>query len=195
MSTKKKNPQYTVEMMKAACDYGLLNSFTIRGSAKLHGVPESTLRRRLGDSRAAEEWKMGAPTYFTMSEESQLAQHCVDIADKGYGYCKWQIMELAHNMETVKGTNMTPTKHSFYGYLSRFPQVKMVKPKKREKVRNDVSSDNITNYFTALKQVLDQYNLANQSAKIWNVDETGISLDHSPPKILSRRGGQPFSVT
>jgi hypothetical protein len=82
-----KNPQYTVEMMKAACDYGLLNSFTIRGSAKLHGVPESTLRRRLGDSRAAEEWKMGAPTYFTMSEESQLAQHCVDIADKGYGYC------------------------------------------------------------------------------------------------------------
>jgi hypothetical protein len=39
------------------------------------------------DSRAAEEWKMGAPAYFTMSEESQLAQHCVDMADKGYGYC------------------------------------------------------------------------------------------------------------
>lgn len=195
MSTKEKNPQYTVEIMKAACDYGLLNSFTIRGSAKLHGVPENTLRRRLGDSTATEEWKMGAPTYFTMSEESQLAQHCVDMADKGYGYCKWQIMELAHNMATVKGTNMTPTKHWFYGYLSRFPQVKMVKPKKREKVRNDVSSDNITNYFTALKQVLDQYNLTNQSAKIWNVDETGISLDHSPLKILSRRGGHPFSVT
>ena len=64
MCTKKKNPQYTVKMMKAACDYGLLNSFTIRGSAKLHGVPESTLRRRLGDSRAAEEWKMGAPIIF-----------------------------------------------------------------------------------------------------------------------------------
>jgi hypothetical protein len=66
----------------------------------------------------------------------------------------------------------------------------MVKPKKREKVRNAVSSDNIANYFTALKQGLDQYSLTNQSAKIWNVDETGISLDYSPPKILSRRGGQ-----
>jgi hypothetical protein len=104
-------------------------------------------------------------------------------------------MELAHTMATVKGTNMTPTKHWFNGYLSRFPQVKMVKPKKREKVRNAVSSDNIANYFTALKQGLDQYNLTNQSAKIWNVDETGISLDYSPPKILSRRRGQPFSVT
>jgi hypothetical protein len=54
---------------------------------------------------------------------------------------------------------MTPTKHSFYGYLSRFPQVKMVKPKKREKVRNDVSSENIANYVTARKQVSEQYNL------------------------------------
>jgi hypothetical protein len=45
-------------MVKAACDDVLLNSFPIRGSAKLHGVPESTLRRRLGDSRAAEEWKI-----------------------------------------------------------------------------------------------------------------------------------------
>lgn len=71
----------------------------------------------------------------------------------------------------------------------------MVKPKKREKVRNDESSDNITNYFTALKQVLNQYNLTNQPAKIWNVHETGISLDHSLPNIISRRGGQPFSVT
>ena len=74
-------------MEKAACDDVLLNSFPIRGWAKLHGVPKSTLRRRLGDSTAAEEWKMGAPTCFTMSEESQLAQHCVDMADKGYGYC------------------------------------------------------------------------------------------------------------
>jgi len=68
---------------------------------------------------------MGAPTYFTMSEESQLAQHCVDMADKRYGYCKWQIMEPAHNMATLKGINITPTKHWFYGYLSRFPQVKI----------------------------------------------------------------------
>ena len=82
MSTKKMNPHYT------ACNDALLNSFTIRGSANLHGVPESTLRRILGDSKAAEEWKMGAPTYFTMSEESQLAQHCVDMADKGCGHCK-----------------------------------------------------------------------------------------------------------
>ena len=68
-------------------------------------------------------------------------------------------MELAHIMATLKGTNSTPNKQWFYGYLSRFPQFKMVKPKKREKVRNDVSSENIANYVTARKQVSEQYNL------------------------------------
>lgn len=37
--------------------------------------------------------------------------------------------------------------------------------------------------------------MLNKPSKIWNVDETGISLYHSPPKVLSRRGGQPFSIT
>lgn len=141
-------------MLKAACDEVMLNSFTIRGAAKLHNVPESTLRRRLGDSRVAEEWKMDAPTYFSRSEESQLAQHCVDIADIGYCYARWQIIDLAQIVLSSKGINVTLTKHWFYGFLNRFPQVKMVKPKKREKVRNDVTS-NITAYFVELKHVLE----------------------------------------
>ena len=43
---------------------------TIRGSARLHNVPESTLRRRLGDTRDADEWKVGGPTYFSPSQEA-----------------------------------------------------------------------------------------------------------------------------
>jgi hypothetical protein len=35
----------------------------------------------------------------------------------------------------------------------------------------------------------------NQPGKVWNVDESGISLDHTPPKVLSRCGYQPYSVT
>lgn len=44
-------------MVKAACDDVLLNSLTIRGSAKLHSVPESTLRKRLGGSRVLRNGK------------------------------------------------------------------------------------------------------------------------------------------
>ena len=36
----------------------------------------------------------------------------------------------------------------------------------------------------------------NSASNIWNIDETGISLDHNnPPKILARRGTSPHSVT
>ena len=29
---------------------------------------------------------------------------------------------------------------------------------------------------------------------MWNVDETGISLDHNPPKILAKVGSNPHCV-
>ena len=66
----------------------------------------------------------------------------------------------------------------------------MVKPKKRD------SSESITLYFDELKHLLEQYNILNQPAKILNVEETGISLDHSlDARVLSRRGSNPFSVS
>lgn len=195
MSSKKKSERgYSEEMVRAALDDVEMKNITIRGSARLHGIPESTLRRRLRDPRG-ENVNMGGPTIFTKSEETQLAQHCIEMAERGYGYTRWQIIEIARNMSTAKEKNLTPTKHWFYSFLGRFPQVKMVQPKKREKVRSDVTNLSISTYFTELKQILDTYNLLNQPAKIWNVDETGISLDHTPPKVLSMRGCQPFSVT
>jgi hypothetical protein len=64
----------------------------------------------------------------------------------------------------------------------------MVNPKKREKVRSFITPVIVTSYFTELKLVLEGYNLMNQPGKVWNVDESGISLDHTPPKVLSRCG-------
>ena len=121
MSAEKRKRDYTADMVKEACNDATENGMTIRGSARLHNVPESTLRRRLGDTREADEWKLGGPTYFSPSQEAQLAQHCVDMADKGYGYTRWQILEIAANISDAKGNKITPTKHWFYGFLSRFP--------------------------------------------------------------------------
>jgi hypothetical protein len=39
-----------------------LNNLSIRGSAKLHNIPESTLRGRLSDPRGVNV-RMGGPTY------------------------------------------------------------------------------------------------------------------------------------
>jgi hypothetical protein len=41
---------------------------------------------------------MGGPTIFTPNQEARLAQHCIYMADRGYGYARWQILEIAGNM-------------------------------------------------------------------------------------------------
>ena len=42
--------------------------------------------------------------------------------------------------------------------------------------------------------MLDKYDLMNKPQFIWNVDGTGISLDHNPPKLLARSGTNPYWV-
>ena len=125
-----------------------------------------------------------------------FAEHCVSMAHLGYGFTRWQIIDTAKNMCEVVGNDSEPTKHWFYGFLSRFPDLKMTQPKKREKARDDaVNEEVLHSYFDELGRTLDEYDIKNKPQYIWNVDETGVSLDHNPPKILAKAGSNPHSVT
>ena len=43
-------------------------------------------------------------------------------------------------------------------------------------------------YFKLLKGVLTEYDLMSSPNQIYNVDETGLSLDHIPPKVVTQKG-------
>ena len=43
-------------------------------------------------------------------------------------------------------------------------------------------------YFDLLKDVLEKNDLLNCPAQIYNVDESGLPLDHRPPCLLVRKG-------
>ncbi|KAH3873371.1 hypothetical protein DPMN_036605 [Dreissena polymorpha] len=53
----------------------------------------------------------------------------------------------------------------------------------------------LKNYFTDLKLTLDKHDIKNKPKHICNVDETGVSLDHNPPKILAKVGRNPHCIT
>ena len=65
------------------------NGSSIRGASRMYGVPESTLRFRLSSTNS------GHPTYFSESEARQLADNCIRMASFGYGYARWQVLEIS----------------------------------------------------------------------------------------------------
>ena len=56
-------------------------------------------------------------------------------------------------------------------------------------VRMDcVNPEAMSQYFDLLNDVLEEYGLKTEPERIYNVDETGMPLDHRPPKIVTQRG-------
>ena len=58
-------------------------------------------------------------------------------------------------------------------------------------VRMDcLNKKTIDNYFANLKECLEENNLMNIPGQLYNVDKTGIPLDHCQPKAVAKRGKQ-----
>ena len=45
-----------------------------------------------------------------------------------------------------------------------------------------------------LRDVLTEHNLLNSPMQVYNVDETGMPLDHHPPRDLTKRGQEKKKV-
>jgi hypothetical protein len=46
------------------------------------------------------------------------------------------------------------------------------------------SQETLNKYFKELSSLLTEHNLRNKPSRIFNVDETGIATEHSPPKVV-----------
>ena len=55
---------------------------------------------------------------------------------------------------------------------------------------NCLNKKTIDSYFDLLEDTLTENNLLSSPGQIYNVDETGIPLDHRPPKIVTKRGSK-----
>ena len=68
------------------------NGTEIRRAGRLYGIPESTLRRRMKPNRPNSGKGAGHPTLFNEAEENLLANHCIQMANIGYGLAPWQVI-------------------------------------------------------------------------------------------------------
>ena len=63
------------------------NGTKVRRAGRLYGIPESTLQCRMRPNSGK-----GHPTLFNEAEENLLANHCIKMANIGYGLAPWQVI-------------------------------------------------------------------------------------------------------
>ena len=73
--------------------------------------------------------------------------------------------------------------------MSRNPKLSLRTADPLSKARADaVTQDKIDKYFKLLKSTLEEHDFADKPHRIYNVDESGMPLEHKQPKRIAERG-------
>ena len=151
-------------------------------AAKEYDLAESTLRDRVIKAKKGIHGESAAKhlRLFTDAQENMLEELYLWLASIGYRCCEWQILDMAKQMAFVMGVR-TPSRSWLYqGFLVRHPDVAMCKH------RGSVTQEMGNEYFEELGRRLDSLGIKNSMHHIFNMDEMGVSLNHSsPPKVLN----------
>ena len=84
----------------------------------------------------------------------------------------------------------------FYSFLKRWPNFKVAKPQKLTIVGvKSASRDTLDNYYKELWIILTNHNLRDKPQNIYNVDESGVSTEHSPPKRVCLTNTESQNIT
>jgi hypothetical protein len=80
--------------------------------------------------------------------------------------------------------------------IMRQKQKKVVKPQKLSIARaQSASKEKLESYYKKLSTGLTKYNLHDKPEHIFNVDETSVTTEHSPPKIVCNKETKPQAIT
>ena len=175
------------------------SGMSVYRAAKMYNIPESTLRDRTR-CKVELDARSGPERIFSVEEETQLVEHVKYMADIGYGYTKSKIQYMAADFARSIGKQVKAEKglsdHWFYGFLKRWPDLKMAKPQKLQISRaKSASKEVIDKYFYELGNVMRENGLMEAPERIYNLDETGLSTEHAPPKIICSKESNPQAVT
>ena len=165
----------------------------LREAARLHRVPHETLRRRIMGV-VEEGCKPGPCTVLTKDEEQRLARYVVDMADMGFGLSRDDIRSTAYKIAETCGRahpfhNEMAGRAWLDGFFRRHPNLTVRKPQSLSYNRAvSANIDTINDYFAKIGALYARLNILTKPMQIYNMDECGISIVHTPGKVVTELG-------
>ena len=165
---------------------------SIDKASKLTGVLKNTIRDRTCGFVDINCTKSGRAPLFTKDEEDDIVAHIKATATFGYGYSRAQLINLltdtALYLKKRLNTNKPIGQKKLSKFISRHSELKCTKPQRLCMLRaKSCTKEKIAAYFSELEINLKQHDLTNRPERIFNIDETGFSPEHTPPKVVVPR--------
>ena len=126
-----------------------------------------------------------------------MSSFLVQSSNAGYGKTKKQVVGIVEHAVKEKGLLRTATISDGWWrrFIERQPEIALCKGDSTAHIRMDaVNHTVIDGYFNLLKECLDEHSLQDNPAQIYNVDETGMPLDPTPPRVAACKGQKKVRV-
>ena len=186
----KKYRKWNEESMTGAIKAVSEGKLGVNRAADQYAVPRSTLKDRLSGRHGN---KSGPEPYLSFEEERELASHLIKCAEIVYPRTKDEVIGIvckalvkkrgAEFAEEFKG------KGWWARFVTRWPALALRRGDALAVARAEaVTAANLKEYYDLLKTTLEEYGIMNVPSRIYNMDETGMPLDHKPPKVVARKG-------
>lgn len=169
------------------------NGISIRTVAKNRNLPFSTLQERLKNMKTSAP-RLGRKPVFTKEQESDIAEHLMQLTKMFYGLTPMQLRKLVFEYAEIlkiphrfDKTKKLAGKDWLEGFLKRNTNISVRKPEAISLNRlRGFNKEEVERFFNNLEQVMDKFKFS--ANKIYNMDETGISTVHETSKILASKG-------
>ena len=192
----KRRKQWDDDSMVEAMDAVKSGRLGVNRAADEYDVPRTTLKDRLA-GRVEHRTKSGQQSYLTFSEENELSKFLIDVCKMGHGKTKREVIDIVRRTVKKKmkkeGKDFEELKFKgegwWQGFTRRHPELSLRTSDVLSHCRsNAVDQDSLDYYFSLLKKTLEDNNLLDKACSIYNMDETGMPLDHKQPKRIAPKG-------
>ena len=116
-----------------------------------------------------------------------------------YGYSFRELQELAADnaiyLGKLKNKEKLFGRKWLKGYLRRWSEINLLKPRSLSMTRAKAASRDTFNANCNLGEILNMYELNDKPLRIFNIDETGILPEHSPPSVIGPKGTTVLAIT
>ena len=164
---------------------------TLRAASKHYKVPRSTISDRITGKISPGSVPGRAPAV-PVHIERLVTEKLVTISDRGFGISR---QNLLLKIGSICGQLKikTPFKDGipgsdwFLGFKRRNPEISIRKPQKLSTSRTKCMNRKLVgDYFSTLESEMAK--VEQNPMLIWNMDESGFHLEHTPQRVVGRKG-------